>query len=108
MPRPSRMSGRKSAMPPSDSMLKPWQKTTSVTVTAASRRRGDVGKDEEDTDGPERSGRRRGHGRKLRHNPLGGKIPPRQGFLQRKDPNPQPHPHILYPPFPLPPPHFVP
>ena len=27
-------------MPPSDSMLKPWQNTTSVTVSAASRREG--------------------------------------------------------------------
>jgi len=33
-------------MPPSDSMLKPWQNTTSVTVTAASRRRGEAGEED--------------------------------------------------------------
>src|SRR2546430_8533706 len=43
MCRSSRMSGRKSAMPPSDSILKPWQNTTSETVSAASRRPGEGG-----------------------------------------------------------------
>ena len=38
-------------MPPSDSMLKPWQNTTSVTVSAASRRLGEGGAEESrDTD----------------------------------------------------------
>ena len=34
------MSGRKSAMPPTVSMLKPWQTTTRVTVNVASARAG--------------------------------------------------------------------
>src|SRR5882672_1263199 len=42
MPRSSRMSGRKSAMPPTVSMLKPWQTTTRVTVRPASRLSGAV------------------------------------------------------------------
>src|SRR2546422_47693 len=55
MCRSSRMSGRKSAMPPSDSMLKPWQNTTSVTVSAASRRPGEAGEEDlRDTGLPER------------------------------------------------------
>jgi len=36
------MSGRKSAMPPTVSMLKPWQTTTRVTVSPASRLSGAV------------------------------------------------------------------
>src|SRR5712691_5171364 len=56
--RSSRMSGRKSAMPPSVSMLKPWQTTTSVTVSAASRRRGAAGEETgRDTGRPERKTR---------------------------------------------------
>src|SRR2546422_5483958 len=46
MCRSSRMSGRKSAMPPSDSMLKPWQNTTRVTVSAASCRPTEAGEED--------------------------------------------------------------